>query len=266
MTTNKKVIFIVPYRDRAAEKTEFIQAMSQQNVDMEIYFVHQADNRPFNRGAMKNIGFLFLRDKYRDSYANTTFVFNDVDTYPRAPLQLNYATTPGFIKHFYGFRHALGGIVSICGADFERIGGFPNLWAWGYEDNMLQMRALQAKLTIDRSQFYPIHDNQIVHSNNQPNSNMRLVSQQEFFRAYNNQAGGFASIHQAETKPDINSDKNCNMIHVSAFECEAPVPNANNLLEFDLRNGEPWWNPATKYMVSKNMKNSFNKILFHNSL
>jgi hypothetical protein len=44
--------------------------------------------------------------------------------------------------------------VSITGHDYERIGGFPNYWGWGYEDNELQKRVEKAKIRIDRSVFY----------------------------------------------------------------------------------------------------------------
>jgi hypothetical protein len=66
------------------------------------------------------------------------------------------------VKHFYGFQFALGGIFSIRGVDFERINGFPNYWAWGGEDNLINERAKQFGLTIDRSNFYSIGDSHIL--------------------------------------------------------------------------------------------------------
>jgi len=164
--TVPKLIFIVPYRDREQQKSFFIRQMLYvlediNKDDYAIYFAHQCDNRDFNRGAMKNIGFLAMKQKYPNDYQNITFIFNDVDTMPYTKNFLNYDTTHGNVKHFYGYTFTLGGIVSIKGSDYEKSNGFPNLWAWGYEDNMFQQRVLSCGLHIDRSQFYPMMDKNI---------------------------------------------------------------------------------------------------------
>jgi hypothetical protein len=75
----------------------------------------------------------------------------------------NYETVPGVVKHFYGFTFALGGIASITAGDFERVNGFPNLWAWGYEDNALNQRVIKSSIRIDRTQFYPILHKNVLH-------------------------------------------------------------------------------------------------------
>ncbi len=165
-----KLIFIVPYRDRDEHRVFFLRYMSYILEDYhpstyEIYFAHQCDTRPFNRGAMRNIGFLAMKEKYKlnDAYKNITFVFNDVDTVPYLKGLVTFDTSSNIVKHFYGYTHTLGGIVSMKGADFEKINGYPNLWAWGYEDNALYNRALKDKLIVDRSQFYKINDMRILH-------------------------------------------------------------------------------------------------------
>jgi hypothetical protein len=160
-----KIIFIVPYRNRLSHKIFFSKYMlsnlSDQN-DFEIYFSHQSDERPFNRGGIKNIGFLALKNKYPNNYKDITFVFNDIDTIPYENL-FDYKTKRGIIKHFYGFHYALGGILSITGYDFEKINGFPNFWGWGMEDALLQKRCERYKLKIDRSNFYPVGSQEILH-------------------------------------------------------------------------------------------------------
>ncbi len=162
------IVFIVPYRDRIPHKFFFDKYMQHVLEDIssntyEIYYAEQCDDRPFNRGAMKNIGFIAMKEKYIDHYHDITFVFNDVDCVPYTKNILDYNTRHGTIKHFYGFKHLLGGIVSIKGKDFETINGYPNFWTWGYEDNFLNIRALKHNLTIDRSTFFDMNDSNILH-------------------------------------------------------------------------------------------------------
>lgn len=168
MNSPPNLVFIIPYRGREKQRDFFKRHMSYILEDIpktqyKIFFVEQNDNRSFNRGALKNIGFLAMKDLYPDDYKNITFVFNDVDTMPYCKNFLDYDTTLGTIKHFYGFEFALGGIFSIKGDDFEKINGFPNFWAWGFEDNLIHKRAKLHGLIIDRSQFYPISDINIMH-------------------------------------------------------------------------------------------------------
>jgi len=166
-TAVPKFVFIVPYRDREPHRVFFNTYIYKimEDVppeDWTFYFVHQNDKRPFNRGAMKNIGFLALKNTYPNDYKNIIFIFNDVDTLPYTKNILNFHTDFGVIKHFYGFHFALGGIFSIRGADFERINGFPNYWAWGGEDNLIHERAKQSGIVIDRSNFYTIGNMNIL--------------------------------------------------------------------------------------------------------
>ena len=158
------IIFIIPYRNREQHKYFFIKHMTPilEKYNYELIFVHQNDNRTFNRGAMKNIGFLYAKEKY-ENYKEITFVFHDIDTLPYREDLFNYHTTTNKIKHFYGFTFCLGGIFSIKGEDFEKINGFPSFWTWGYEDNVIYQRALENKLIIDRSEFYTIGNMNILH-------------------------------------------------------------------------------------------------------
>lgn len=190
-----KLVFIIPYRDREQQRDFFKRNMSYiledvPKSDYKIFFVEQNDDRAFNRGALKNIGFLIMKHMYPDSYSDITFIFNDVDTMPYTKNFLDYQTVPGIIKHFYGFNFALGGIFSIKGSDFERINGFPNFWAWGFEDNLINKRALQSGILIDRSHFYPISDKNIMHMSD---GLTRSVNRTDF------------DVYMKDTKEGINS-------------------------------------------------------------
>lgn len=136
------IVFIVPYRDRKPQRFAFTTIMKTiiEDINCKIIFAHQKDTRPFNRGAMKNAGFLYIKNTYPNHYKNITIVFNDIDTLPWYKGQFSYQTTTGTINHFYGFKRALGGIFAIKGKDFEDANGFPNYWSWGLEDNILKWR------------------------------------------------------------------------------------------------------------------------------
>jgi hypothetical protein len=161
-----RYVFVVPYRDRPQQKvffTTYLTSIIPPTESFEVYFAHQADDRPFNRGAVKNIGFLAVKKKYPLAYRDIRFVFNDVDTIPYAHI-IPYGHAPhGTVRHYYGFEYALGGIVEITGGDFEATNGFPGLWGWGMEDRVFQERCERIGLRIDRRQFYPIGDPHILH-------------------------------------------------------------------------------------------------------
>lgn len=172
-----KKIFIVPYRNRHTHRVNFINHMNdylKEETGWEIYFAHQCDERPFNRGAMKNIGFIAAKTKYPRDYGDITFIFHDVDTWPATNGIINYDTTDGIVKHYYGYEFALGGMFSIKGKDFEKTLGFPNFWGWGLEDNVIQDRCKASNLIIDRSNFFPISDKINIHR--EDDGAKRLVS------------------------------------------------------------------------------------------
>ena len=167
MSVVPKIVFIVPYRDREPHRVFFSTYIKKVMEDVPpedwtYFFIHQNDKRPFNRGGMKNIGFLAIKNKYPNNYKSITFVFNDVDTLPYDKNILNYETDFGVVKHFYGFNFALGGIFSIRGSDFEKTNGFPNFWAWGGEDNLIHERAKNRGLLIDRTNFFTIGNMNIL--------------------------------------------------------------------------------------------------------
>ena len=170
-------IVVVPYRDRSNHRALFTQMMPYilEGKRYEIVFTHQCDKRPFNRGAMKNTGFLYLKKFYPNEYKNITIVFNDVDVMPWYKDQFDYKTVPGEVKHFFGFGWALGGIIAINAGDFERINGFPNIWSWGLEDNILEKRCNVAGIKINRENMV-LFDTENKNIINLQHGGVRLLS------------------------------------------------------------------------------------------
>ena len=226
-----KKIIIVPYRNRENHKIFFMKHMNDyfENEDkIEMYFVHQMDNRCFNRGGMKNIGFLAMKNKYPNHYKNITFIFHDIDTLPRNKGILKYDTTVGSVVHHYGTTFALGGIVVIKGIDFEKITGFPNYWGWGMEDNMLQERCIQYNIKIDRSNFFPMHDKENI---------IRLFD--GFLRVANTREPSIYKFETSDSLLDIHkltyNIKN-EFINVFSFET-GRAHNGKEVREWDIRSG-----------------------------
>jgi hypothetical protein len=200
-----KKVFIVPYRNRPQHKFFFSKYMSfilEDKDDYEILISHQCDARTFNRGAAKNIGFIAVKNKYPQHYKDITLIFNDVDTIPFTKI-FDYETTPGVVKHYYGYKYALGGIVVIKAGDFEKINGYPCYWGWGMEDNALQKRCERYNIEIDRSTFYNIGSPQILQLFD---GISRIISKKDPWRMeHDNGLDGLKTISKLSYTIDSNS-------------------------------------------------------------
>jgi hypothetical protein len=209
-----EIVFIVPYRNRPQHKfffSNYLSTIMENEDNYEVYFSHQCDVRSFNRGGTKNIGFLAIKDKYPEHYKDITFVFNDIDTIPFSTI-FDFKTKHGVVKHFYGFKYALGGIVALTGADFEATNGYPNFWGWGMEDNVLQKRCEKIGLFIDRSEFYPIGSPNIIHLFDGVS---RIINQKDPWRAtHDDGIDGLQTINRLNYSISTESNNPLDNIHV----------------------------------------------------
>lgn len=242
-------IFIVPYKNRPQQKFFFIHHMNfilEDFTDYEIYFSNQMDDRVFNRGGVKNIGFLAIKNKYPDDYQNMTFIFNDVDTVPFNKI-FNYDTVPGVVAHYYGFKRTLGGIVVIKGSDFERINGYPCLWGWGQEDNCLKKRCDTHNIRFDYTNFYPIGSPQILQLFD---GITRIINKTTRHKSLTDTGfDGLTTIKnlkytidpQSSIEADnifkFNGDKGISFINISNFTVHEPYT-LGTFTQYDLRNPE----------------------------
>lgn len=247
-TVEKKIpkrVFIVPYRNRVQHKFFFCKYMSfilEDHDDYEIFFAHQCDARTFNRGAVKNIGFIAVKNKYPEHYKDITFIFNDVDTIPFTKI-FDYETTHGVVKHYYGYKHSLGGIIVMKGADFERTNGFPCFWGWGMEDNALQKRCDKVGLTVDRSVFYNIGSPEILQLFD---GITRIISKKDPWRGeHDDGVDGLYTMKQLQYTIDEKSDNpsdnifvvhnsNIQFINIKTFLTRIPF-GAEEYYNYDLR-------------------------------
>lgn len=212
-------IIIVPYRNRISQKEVFINHMKH-IFDEQILFIHQSDNRPFNRGALKNIGFLYVKQIYPNTYKDITLIFHDIDFLPYKKDIIPYDTKKGEVSHFFGFKFALGGIFAIKGEDFEKILGFPNYWGWGYEDNKIQKKWINKGGKINYEHFHDINNTNIIRLGSGLDVK-RLVNTNNVghFKYDSDNHSGFNTISNLKFNITPISDKN-KMINVTSFLTE----------------------------------------------
>lgn len=247
------IVFIVPYRDREPQRYFFENYMTYLMEDLTLHedyyilFVEQDDARPFNRGAMKNIGFLVVKDMMPDTYKDAILVFHDIDTVPHKKGLLSFDPPPGTIKHHYGFEFALGGIVSMRAADFERLNGFANYWTWGFEDNLIQNRAQRKGVQIDRSNFFPLHDMRILHLND---GNKKALNKNYMYELIRDTgANGISTVRNLKYTLDMD----INSVKVHCFDAEYSPWNGV-FEEYDVRQGRNISAPLTKEMMLENAR------------
>jgi hypothetical protein len=152
-----KLGIIVPYRDREQQLKRFLSHMKDyiKDIDYEIFIVEQTDDKPFNRGKLLNAGYKYALDKGCDY-----FVFHDVDMLPE-DVDYSYSDKPLHLathlqEHDYEttFFDYFGGVTMFTKEDFKTINGFSNeYWGWGFEDDDLLIRCIQAGLDIDKEVF-----------------------------------------------------------------------------------------------------------------
>lgn len=138
---------VIPYRDRLPQLRSLVPRLRRIHGGP-VLIVELAPGEAFNRGAVKNAGFVLTAPAPGD-----TVYFHDVDVVPIAHKE--YTPVSRGARHPFGHTHCLGGIVGVLASDFTAVNGFPTSRAnWGKEDTVLQNRFKEARLPIDRSVFH----------------------------------------------------------------------------------------------------------------
>ena len=121
--------------------------------------VNQADGLRFNRASLINVGFLFLRSARGDPDCDYVGL-HDVDLLPlnqdlsyKFPLKGPLHVAAPELHPKYNYATFVGGILLMTVTDFERIKGMSNkYWGWGWEDDELYHRLVDAGLEVQRPQ------------------------------------------------------------------------------------------------------------------
>ena len=150
----KKLSIVVPYRNREEHLKKFIphieQHLKKENIPFHIYIVHQADDKPFNRAKLLNVGF-------KESEDFDYFAFHDVDMLP-VDSDYSYVDIPTHLAtraEQFGWRLPyegyFGGVTLFDRENFIKINGYSNeYWGWGAEDDDVLFRCSVLEVPASR--------------------------------------------------------------------------------------------------------------------
>lgn len=144
-----EIHFVIPYRDRLAHWVQFyphIVAHSKGRYTPYFWVAEQSEGRPFNRGALLNLGTLAVKAEFGPE---ARIVLHDIDMLPSSHVNycameadfVHLATSCTQFKNQMPYRDYFGGVVMTTVSKMESVGGFPNnFWGWGGEDDALLIR------------------------------------------------------------------------------------------------------------------------------
>ncbi|XP_041466969.1 beta-1,4-galactosyltransferase 5-like isoform X2 [Lytechinus variegatus] len=155
-----KVAIVIPYRDRLEHLgillRNLYQVLTLQNLEFGIFVSEQANDNVFNRGLLKNIGYM----EATNFGSWDCVIFHDIDQIPmratnwygcdEMPRHLcAYAEELGF-KLLYG--SIFGGVVGLTAEQMKKSNGYSNVyWGWGAEDDDLRSRLAKVEYKIHRA-------------------------------------------------------------------------------------------------------------------
>jgi len=145
-----KLGICIPYRNRYEHLQKLVphltEFLNKRGIEHRFYVAHQADDKLFNRGLMKNIAAKFAFDDGCDYIA-----WHDIDMIPiseecdysypeKTPVHI--ATKLSKYDFKLNYEQYFGGVVLFTRDQVERTNGYSNnYWDWGMEDDDLFYRA-----------------------------------------------------------------------------------------------------------------------------
>ena len=197
----KQLSIIVPYRGRPEHLQHFVPHVRayfardklDRDIPYRVLIIEQEDGLPFNRGALKNIGFTLAAGDC--DYT----CFHDIDylpvwtdyTWAEVPTSIVWygaeqrAVAPGrsLLVNIHNLDSFFGGAVLIPNDLFRKVNGYANdYWGWGFEDEDLKARFAAAAISLGRRKGTYLaldHDSEGLALNGAPTP-IAIVNQQLF--------------------------------------------------------------------------------------
>lgn len=122
---------IVPYRNREEQLNVFVPFIKSYLPDANVFIIEQADEKPFNRGKLLNVG---SQNAVHSSY----YVFHDIDM---LPIKVSYKERDGVTQIAFSdiqLIDYLGGVTMFNPHEFVRSGGYHNDFWHRAEDNEMR--------------------------------------------------------------------------------------------------------------------------------
>lgn len=136
---------ITPYRNRPDHLKVFIPYMRAYLPDAEIIIVEQADDKPFNRGKLLNIGAIQSKLPVFD---DCCYVFHDIDM---LPIKVSYLERKGVTQIAFSdiqLINYLGGVTMFEWKSFWQAEGFHNDYFHRAEDNEMRFNLMNKKISV----------------------------------------------------------------------------------------------------------------------
>lgn len=182
----------VPYRNRELHLHEFIPKVGKflkaQNIEFQIYFAHQVDDKLFNRGAMKNIA---AKHAFEDGC--DYIVWHDIDMIPEGDVDYSFpeqypihlATNISQMDYGLKYHEYFGGAVLFSKEQVYRTNGYSNdYWDWGMEDDDLFWRChLEGLTNVEEA---PLPEYKKYYRFNGNNSRVNIPYKNEWRNVFSN--------------------------------------------------------------------------------
>ena len=221
------LVILVPYRDREAQKDIFIPHMKafldNKGIHYKIIICEQSDDdRPFNRGAIRNIAFIEAVKILNQSPDTTTYCFHDVDFTPISEECIYTLQDRNSVYHPYGVHTCVGGMLFLTEKAMRESNGYPNnYWGWGLEDVCMMARLQVTGYTIDRTNFEILGDDKLFKKINGPentriwpNTDINIIKDLYYDEANNRYKASLNGVENIKYEVLSEEHSEDNVIHI----------------------------------------------------